>query len=161
VDSQFFTVSKPFKSCLKFTSEANYMKLSYRGVSHEVELSLLEMNEGEVGGKYRGQNWRYHYPRHIPQLQTKSYRQYRGVVYNNRLISDTEIPSISNSKISKATCAVPVKKTGAVFGNEITKTHLENIRRNLEYRLQIAKASGDKNLINLLEEESQQLTLNL
>ncbi len=38
------------------------MKLSYRGVSYEIEPSTLEVTEGEVGGLYRGQAWRVYRP---------------------------------------------------------------------------------------------------
>ncbi|PLZ30745.1 hypothetical protein CBP27_22845, partial [Fischerella thermalis WC542] len=42
------------------------MKLTYRGVDYESNPLAVEMTPGEMGGKYRGQQWRRHYPRHIP-----------------------------------------------------------------------------------------------
>ncbi|NEO17884.1 MAG: DUF4278 domain-containing protein [Moorea sp. SIO4A1] len=41
------------------------MKLRYRGLSYDVQPSLLEVTEGEIGGIYRGQNWRYNYPKYV------------------------------------------------------------------------------------------------
>jgi hypothetical protein len=45
-----------------------------------------------------------------------------------------------------------------LVSNEIVKNiHLENLRQNLEKRLQVAKIKGDDRLVNLLEKEFQQL----
>ncbi|MGK7875768.1 MAG: DUF4278 domain-containing protein [Xenococcaceae cyanobacterium] len=137
------------------------MKLSYRGVSYEDELSILEANEGEIGGKYRGQNWRYRYPKHIPHLEPKLYMQYRGVPYSTHPIPKTEGTPIPQSKATRNFCTVPIRKQCKVVAQETAKIHLENICRNLERRLQVAKASGDENLVNLLENESKQLALNI
>jgi len=38
--------------------------------------------------------------------------------------------------------------------------YLNNIRRRLERRLQIAQENGDETLVNLLKKESQDLALN-
>lgn len=137
------------------------MKLSYRGVSYESEPSILEMNQGEMGGKYRGQQWQYRYPKHIPQVQPKLYMQYRGVTYSTRSVPRTVNSPVAQSELTGTFCPVPVKKDYQVFRNEMAKTHLENIRRNLERRLQVAKESGNDNLVNLLEKESEQLAMNI
>ena len=42
------------------------MQLTYRGANYEYDIPTVDMVEGEVAGKYRGQNWNYRYPRHIP-----------------------------------------------------------------------------------------------
>lgn len=135
------------------------MKLSYRGINYEKELPILEMNDGEIGGKYRGQNWRERYPRHIPQLQPKLYRQYRGVAYSTRPIAKAGEVFIPQWYASEDSCSVSMQKPAKIVANQISKTHLENIRQNLERRLQVAKANGDENLIDLLEKEFQQLVL--
>ena len=135
------------------------MKLSYRGVDYEDEPLTLEVNEGEIGGKYRGQNWRYRYPRHIPHLQPKLHLQYRGVACSTRPISKTEGNTVPRREVTATFCPVPIGKQGKGVADEVAKMHWENIRQNLERRLQIAKASGDETLVNLLEKESEQLAL--
>jgi hypothetical protein len=52
-------------------------------------------------------------------------------------------------------------KPPVVIPDETLSTiHLNNIRRRLERRLQIAQDNGDETLVNLLEKESQDLALN-
>lgn len=136
------------------------MRLSYRGVHYEQPFSPLEVREGEIRGKYRGQDWQYHYPSHIPQLQAKSYRQYRGVNYGDDLMSVGEtfrIPSVFTNNV----CSVPIQKPAKIVTNEATQVHLDNIRTKLERRLQIAREKGDTDLVNLLKKESQELSLNI
>jgi len=58
------------------------MTLAYRGVKYERDSLPLEMKTGDIGGKYRGQDWNHHYPRHMLQLEPKLHRQYRGVAYS-------------------------------------------------------------------------------
>jgi len=135
------------------------MKLSYRGVPYKSEESQLEINEGEIGGKYRGQNWRYHYPRHIPQIKPKIYMQYRGVAYSTCPIPKTQVTSQQNPEITGKTCPLPIKKS-CNKQEDAAKIHWDNIRRNLERRLEVAKANGDEHLIKMLEKESKQLCLN-
>lgn len=136
------------------------MKLSYRGVSYEKDSSILDIIEGDIGGKYRGNDWKYHYPRHIPQQQPKLYRQYRGVSYSTRPLTSGESPPMADTSTTATSCAVSLKYPRKIVTNYASQTHLDNIRRNLERRLQVAKAKGDESLIELLEQESQQLTLN-
>jgi hypothetical protein len=126
------------------------MKLSYRGVNYDEAPSTLEVTEGEIGGMYRGQKWRYHYPRHVATPLPIHNLKYRGVPYgSDQLIATTPA------------------KTGIIRNereqilDEWTNLHLQNIRRSLEHRLQVAKANGDQNLIRLLEAEFKQMALPL
>ena len=57
------------------------MKLTYRGANYEYDIPTVDMIEGEVAGKYRGQNWNYRYPRHIPTP-----KQYGGPNYTKSKI---------------------------------------------------------------------------
>ena len=56
-----------------------------------------------------------------------------------------------------------VKSEQIVFVREsyqtqaIAKIHLDNIRRNLERRLQVAKRSGNNDLVDLLKNECKQI----
>ncbi|MBR8828720.1 MAG: DUF4278 domain-containing protein [Gomphosphaeria aponina SAG 52.96 = DSM 107014] len=135
------------------------MKLSYRGVPYATESLKLEINEGEIVGKYRGQNWRYHYPRHIPQLKPKIYMQYRGVAYSTCPLPKTAITQLLVQEITEKTCPLPIIKRCKEQENS-AQIHWDNIRRNLERRLEVAKAKGDEHLIQMLEQESKQLSLN-
>jgi Domain of unknown function (DUF4278) len=138
------------------------MRLTYRGVSYERQPLSLEVTEGEIGGQYRGQTWRHHYPRHIPNLKPKPYvLQYRGVAYctqptllpGPRIGCHTE--SVSRQEFKKS-----IERLFQPVVDEAQQIHLENIRRRLEHRLQVAKIKGDETLIHQLEEESRQLALN-
>lgn len=129
------------------------MKLSYRGVPYEPDPLALEINEGEIGGKYRGQNWRYHYPHHMPQLQPKLDRQYRGVFYSSRSHIEHEPTTL--------TCPFPRIQPTLIITNEVSQVHLETIRRRLERRLEIALTNGDDQLVHLLKQESEDLKLNI
>ncbi|MGK7930970.1 MAG: DUF4278 domain-containing protein [Microcystaceae cyanobacterium] len=132
------------------------MKLSYRGISYEREHTPLDTQEGDIAGKYRGQEWRYHYPRHIPQSPPKLYRQYRGVAYSCRPLGETETKTYQKA-YTKTTCSIPCHQP--IIENEISQVHLDNMRRNLERRLKVAEANGDEALVKLLQKESQQLTM--
>lgn len=131
------------------------MKFSYRGISYEKDQLPVMMQEGEIDGKYRGQNCKYPYPRHIPQSQLPVNRQYRGIHYGINA-SPSESPASPTGKF----CPLSAKTAHKVTVSQTSEAHLENIRRNLERRLQVAQARGDENLVQLLHRESQQLTLN-
>lgn len=119
------------------------MQLTYRGVKYEPYPTALELTEGEIGAKYRGENWRHHYPRHIPVPQLVVELKYRGVAYcsGNSIDDDVE-------------ASLPSSRPEVIA---LTKTHLANIRQNLAHRLQVARARGDRQLIRLLEAEAEQI----
>jgi hypothetical protein len=132
------------------------MKLSYRGISYEREQPPAANQEGEIESKYRGQAGKYCYPRHVTQWQPKIDRKYRGISYSSPCsISD------STASLTGKFCTLPVKKADKATVGEMSEAHLDNIRRNLERRLQAAQAKGDANLVQLLRRESQELALNL
>ncbi|MEO0968128.1 MAG: DUF4278 domain-containing protein [Cyanobacteria bacterium J06639_18] len=66
------------------------MKLKYRGVTYEYNPAALETTEGEVGGKYRGLDWRFRNLKKPPVLQPSVNLTYRGVAYNNHPIASEE-----------------------------------------------------------------------
>jgi len=47
------------------------MKLVYRGVTYEHPPTTLEISQGKIAGKWRGQNWRYHCPKKLQQNKPK------------------------------------------------------------------------------------------
>jgi hypothetical protein len=134
----------------------NRMKLSYRGIGYEKEQTPVMMQEGEIGGKYRGQAWKYRYPRHVAPFQPTINKKYRGISYDYPVSTADSAASLTGKF-----CTLPAKQAGKVTVSGMSEAHLENIRRSLERRLQAAQAKGDTNLVQLLKHESQELTLNL
>ena len=58
------------------------MKLFYRGLEHSYNPSTVVMEDGKVGGKFRGSNWRFHTVKEQPVAQPHlSHLTYRGVDY--------------------------------------------------------------------------------
>lgn len=64
-----------------YIGDATQMKLSYRGVSYEEQPSTLEVTEGEIGGKYRGQIWNIHRPKQSSRRPMFRELIYRGITY--------------------------------------------------------------------------------
>ena len=58
------------------------MELMYRGVSYDYDPLVVETTVAEVGGKYRGQDWKLCNFKKPPLLQPKVNLAYRGVQYN-------------------------------------------------------------------------------
>jgi hypothetical protein len=136
------------------------MRLSYRGIPYENEASTVRVTEGEIGGLYRGQNWRYQYVRHIPQPQPVQNLRYRGAAYRTGQPTPAEATAIAQSATTVVPRTLPTRKQPQVL-EEITVSHQRNIQRSLEHRLNVARAKGDETLVRLLEAESRQLTLPL
>lgn len=57
------------------------MKLIYRGQSYEYNPPTVEYTESEVGGKYRGLDWRFRNLKQQPVLHPRANLTYRGVSY--------------------------------------------------------------------------------
>jgi hypothetical protein len=135
------------------------MRLSYRGTRYETELPTFEMLEGDVVGKYRGQNLKlqYPYPKHIPVPQTPLDLKYRGVAYS------THRPVAVEDYLRDPSAAMPISQPTPLQNvrqqvlMDLAETHRTNIYRSLERRLQVAKNLGDQTLVGLLESELQQI----
>ncbi|MBD2098428.1 DUF4278 domain-containing protein [Trichocoleus sp. FACHB-591] len=134
------------------------MRLSYRGAQYESELPTFQMMEGDVVGKYRGQNLRlqYPYPKHIPVPQTPLDLKYRGVAYSTHRPMQVE-DLIASQSVTAASQVNPVQNVRQRVLKEVEETHRTNIYRSLERRLQVAKNLGDQRLIGMLESELQQI----
>lgn len=133
------------------------MKLTYRGVAYEYSPISVEMTPGEIGGKYRGIPWRRDRAESVPMSQSFAQLKYRGVAY---CVGDPQKIQNKEDAISlQERYAATTQKIYNPFKSkdELTKTHLANIRKNLERRLELARQRGDTNLINLLEEEAKQI----
>ena len=133
------------------------MKLTYRGTSYESDIPKIDVTEGEVAGKYRGQSWKYHYPRHIPVPGPPRQLKYRGV----SLIKG-EITTASAMAINAITEQISAQRRtesveGPALKNNIGPTHRANLCRILDRRKQAAIERGDRVLLEQLENESQYL----
>lgn len=127
------------------------MKLTYRGANYEYDIPTVDMEEGDVAGKYRGQNWNYRYPRHMKVPQHVQDLQYRGRLEGDRvsLKGDRDVAPKFD------TIGVTVKSAEKV--EDVATVHRINICNMLDRRKQVARAKGDVKLMYLLEMESQQM----
>jgi hypothetical protein len=121
------------------------MKLTYRGANYEYDIPTVDMIEGEVAGKYRGQDWNYRYPRHIPNP-----KKYGGPNYTKKRDSQA-----GDRDVAAASAPAAVKSYSTVV--EVAQVHRANICNILDRRKQAAQANGDERLLRLLEIESRQM----
>lgn len=140
------------------------MELKYRGNSYEYNPPAFELAEGETGGKYRGADWSHRYLKHIPVPQPVANLKYRGMAYCTGHPIDVEASLLRKQYVEAepaiadvATTADKPKQSRQEVMDELNYIHLNNIRRNLERRLEAARAKGDQNLICLLEAEMEQI----
>ena len=139
------------------------MELTYRGTNYKYNQPTSELITGETGGKYRGADWNRHYLRHIPVPQPVANLQYRGVNYCTGHPVDVEASLLRQQHAELATATQkqvnrqPQVKSRREVMDELNNTHLSNIRRNLEHRIQVAKAKGDRRLVQMLEAEVEQI----
>lgn len=132
------------------------MRLSYRGVEYEPELSSVETIDRGVAGQYRGQPFSLRYPRHIP-AQPAHTLTYRSVTYatlpdGNRI----SLPSRLGREAQSPQCpvdAASILRFQRVQQDELETVHRHNIQRRLMQRIQVAKESGDLRLLQQLERE--------
>jgi hypothetical protein len=150
------------------------MKLIYRGASYEYNQPYLEASEAAVLRHRQDAQQRCktlaesNYPliyrgvryttaqvaqslAAVPVSATPQLLTYRGVQYIKNANGIVEF-----ARPAKASLA-PKTITPAFL--EATTTHHENLRRNLQRRLQVAQGRGDQNLVEQLESESKQLSL--
>lgn len=134
------------------------MNMKYRGNRDSVERHFLEVQDTNIiGGKYRGCEWTYKMPHHVPQIQPKIGLQYRGITYCARSLSVSEVEkSLPWQRIIGSNPVISVKED-----NNLQQVHLNNIRRNLEKRIQTAKENENYSLLAMLEKESRELNFAL
>ncbi|MGL5060144.1 MAG: DUF4278 domain-containing protein [Microcoleus sp.] len=127
------------------------MKLSYRGANYEYDIPTVDMREGNIAGKYRGQNWNYRYPRHMTAPGEGSGTTYRSAQHTrNRNLKTNEIAAARGN-----TSAGDITLKSAAI--EVAQVHRANICNILDRRKQIAAANGDESLLRLLEKEWKQM----
>ncbi len=136
------------------------MRLSYRGVNNEDAQSMLEVTENEIGSMYRSQNQQLRYVRHIPDPLQVHDRKHCCTVYRPTQPS-TPVSRVVPQPVAPVSYRIWLTKNKREVLDELMNSHLKNIQRSLEHRLQVARAKGDQNLIRLLEAESKQLALSI
>ncbi|MGL5081515.1 MAG: DUF4278 domain-containing protein [Microcoleaceae cyanobacterium] len=137
------------------------MDFTYRGIGYRTQFSPVDFVEGELGGKYRGQEWNIHYPRHIPVPQPYSTLKYRGINYKTSALSNNvvalNLPTTQLPGSAKSISAGLVKAGVVEAQDDFAQVHRANVCRLLEHRQQVAQAKGDQKLLKALEREAQQL----
>lgn len=134
------------------------MRLSYRGINHEDARATLEMTEDQIRHMHRGQNQPLQYLRHIPDPRQTHDRKVCSIGYRSAQPSTT-VPRPLPQPVSSASCRRWFTSNQREVLDELMNSHLRNIQRSLEHRLQVARAKGDLNLVRLLEAESKQMVL--
>lgn len=125
------------------------MKLTYRGITYETHKNYLEIQEEEITHKSSHPGTNGHYPHHIPQTKPKVALHYRGLGYTKPVATTVKEPPF---------CAIaPRQSVPPIADDDLKKIHGDNVRRNLETRLQAAQDSGNGTLMQMLMEEYQQL----
>ncbi|HEY9783261.1 MAG TPA: hypothetical protein V6D09_24370 [Leptolyngbyaceae cyanobacterium] len=139
------------------------MKLNNRAFNSEPNLSNIELTESEIVDS-QGTTWKQKYPRHIPVPQAKIDLKSPAVECSTGDLIDIEANQLRQNYIADDSVAVSRKNEVVLTKTkrqqlleELNNVHLNNLRRNLEHRLQVAREKGDENLIRLLEAEFEQL----
>lgn len=133
------------------------MKLTYRGVSYDHLPATLEVTEGDILGKYRGQLTRQHCVAQTidrPEMESVILH-YRGSSY--AVMQPKVAVSAQSQQAPAPTCPVQFSQLSQLMSPDVHQVHLENMRRSLERRIQMAQAKGDNHLVNLLQQESNAL----
>lgn len=92
-------------------------------------------------------------PRHISQMESTSHR---GGANLGKIDYIPRICQIDPYRAKIVNLAVDILKY-QLGDRQVKQKHLANVRCDLERRLQVAKARGNQQLINILNEEFKQL----
>jgi hypothetical protein len=96
---------------------------------------------------------RHQLPRHICQLESKSHR---GQSFINQFNYQPRICEIEPKPVKTNNLAWDILRY-QLSDRQAKQKHLENVRSNLERRLQVAKAQGNSQLVKILRDEFKQL----
>ncbi|ACB52436.1 hypothetical protein cce_3088 [Crocosphaera subtropica ATCC 51142] len=126
----------------------NFSERRFRG---DDQSNALDVGYKTIIERHRKQRWKYEYPRHMrPPICTLSQGE-RMTHY------PVESPVMVPQPLEGQVCPISTQPPAMYPVNEVTKTHLENVCRNLERRLKKAQLKGDEWLISLLEKEFQDM----
>ncbi len=137
------------------------MELKYRGNKYEYNPASVEVSAEEVGGKYRGVEWKRHRCRYIPVNQSGTEYKYRGATYYSGNPEEIEKLKQHKKLNSIFVASKNLFDKNQDNNNKLAETRSANLCRDLQRRLEIAKLSGDENLIRMLEDEANQLSIQL
>lgn len=135
------------------------MQLSYRGVHYRYQPTSTEMIDSGVSGQYRGRPVNFTYPRHIPVPQATVRLKYRGAEYCAASNHDTGVnvstrhPEMAPGEKAVVMPLPSIARACRLQTQEFTSTHLDNIRKRLEHRIEVARQRGDQLLLSQLEQE--------
>ncbi len=133
------------------------MKFKDRAISYKSHSPHLELTGCEIGDKYRGTNCRQKYPRHIRATLPRIALKNGEVGCCTGASEDVEAMLQKHAKTAISNEAALTQSSRQQVLEKLHNIHLNNMRRNLEYRLQVAREKGDVHLIRLLEAEFEQI----
>ena len=116
--------------------------------------SPSEIIESEITDWYS----RHTLPRHMSVLETKSHRGGLG-----NLDKRNHVPKecrLDADRQQETNLALDILKY-QLSDRAAKQKHLENVRANLERRLKVAKAQGNRQLVHILQDEYRQLKNNV
>ncbi|MGL5079663.1 MAG: hypothetical protein ACRDBG_28025 [Waterburya sp.] len=96
---------------------------------------------------------RHKLPRHICQLETKTHR---GQSQMGQMNHKPRICKIEPNPTTTGHLAWDILRY-QLSDRQAKQKHIENVRSNLERRLQVAKAQGNNQLVKILRDEFRQL----
>ncbi len=131
------------------------MRLSYRGQPYESEPISVDMAEANVTGHYRGHQFRFSYPRHIPVPQPVLSLKYRGVAYQTTASGLITAPQLV-AQPKRETVRARLRSAHSdrqILLHEAATIHSRNIQQRLQHRLEVARSKGDESLVAQLERE--------
>lgn len=100
-------------------------------------------------------DWRskHRLPRHISAVESKPHRGGHNLSRINYLPKVCQINTNGQTKANPALDILKYQLSDRISQQK----HLENLRYNLQHRLQVAKAQGNNHLVNILQDEYKQL----
>jgi len=132
------------------------MKLCYRDVNDKDTPTPLEMTEREISARFRGEFSQFPYVRHIPEPLGMHTRKFCGVAAATPQPVVVKTIQVAQPVVDASPSPFHSRNQLEIL-DQLFHTHLKNIQRTLEHRLQVARAKGDQKLVQLLETESQQM----
>ncbi|MBE9157983.1 DUF4278 domain-containing protein [Nodosilinea sp. LEGE 06152] len=137
------------------------MKLCYRGVEYDYNPPSLEVSESELTGQYRGRPLKFSYVSHLPVTQPIGNYTYRGVAYSTNCYGQVQPPVAASQRqpIFQAGRVAPGRGLQArrQLLREAAEAHRVNIQRSIQHRIEVARAQGNDQLLQQLEDELHQL----
>lgn len=94
-------------------------------------------------------------PRHISCLESKNHRQI-GDQSKTSQLRTTCPTNLANEQPETSNIAVNILKY-QLSDRIAQQKHVENVRRNLQHRLEVAQEQENQRLVNILQEESRLL----